>query len=391
MLENWLAPVPSDLLKRASGLPSTALFHQLRIHTTDFKVPNIETAKVVLIGVNARAANPIREAFYPLVHRFGATMVADLGNVRNQQTAFLIPLLKELIGAGSIPVLIGANAPHIPALYHAFQEVRTETSMMVVDERIAFQSEQIESATDYLQELVFHPTNAPFHIGFIGTQIHYLDPKVLATARLRHYEIVRLGQARANLVGIEPIVRDADLLTLNLGALRASDCMGVEKPTPNGFSGEEMCQICRYAGMSDKLRTMGIIGYRPEVDTHRLSAQLQAQMIWYFLEGVHHRKNDFPVTTEGMVEYIVPLKQLDYQLTFWKSKRSGRWWLQVPVKTKKQYQRHRLIPCSYEDYQLAGQDQLPRSPTRGFQALSVEDFASRRSRANRRDAFSRMR
>jgi len=135
--------------------------------------------------------------------------------------------------------------------------------------------------------------------------------------------------------------------------------MGVEKPTPNGFSGEEMCQICRYAGMSDKLRTMGIIGYRPEVDTHRLSAQLQAQMIWYFLEGVHHRKNDFPVTTEGMVEYIVPLKQLDYQLTFWKSKRSGRWWLQVPVKTKKQYQRHRLIPCSYEDYQLAGQDQLP--------------------------------
>jgi formiminoglutamase len=59
------------------------------------------------------------------------------------------------------------------------------------------------------------------------------------------------------------------------------------------------------------------------------------------------------------VEYIVPLKQLDYQLTFWKSKRSGRWWLQVPVKTKKQHQRHRLIPCSYEDYQLAGQDQLP--------------------------------
>jgi formiminoglutamase len=359
MLENWLAPVPSDLLKRSSGLPSTALFHQLRIHTTDFKVPNIESAKVVLIGVNARAANPIREALYPLIHSFGSTMVADLGNVRNQQTAFLIPLLKELIGAGSIPVLIGANASHIPALYHAFQEVRTETSMMVVDERIAFQAEQIESATDYLQELVFHPTNAPFHIGFIGTQIHYLNPEVLAAARLRHYEIVRLGQVRANLAGIEPVIRDADLLTLNLSALRASDCMGIENPTPNGFSGEEMCQICRYAGMSDKLRTMGIIGYHPEADTHRLSAQLQAQMMWYFLEGVHHRKNDFPVTTEGMVEYIVPLKQLDYQLTFWKSKRSGRWWLQVPVKTKKQHQRHRLIPCSYEDYQLAGQDQLP--------------------------------
>ncbi len=359
MLENWLAPVPSDLLKSSAELASTALFHQLRVHSNEFKVPNIESAKAVLIGVDGRAANPIREALYPLVHSFGATNIADLGNVRNQKTAFLIPLLKELIEAGSIPILLGAGSIHIPALYHAFQEVRRETNMVVVDERVAFQSEQIESASDYLQELVFHPTNAPFHIGFIGTQIHYLNPEVMAAARIRNYEIVRLGQARANIPGIEPVIRDADLVTLNLSALRAGDCMAVDRPTPNGFSGEEMCQICRYAGMSDKLRTLGIIGYHPDRDSFQLSAQLQAQMIWYFLEGVHHRKNDFPVTIEGMVEYIVPLKQLDYQLTFWKSKRSGRWWLQVPVKTKKQHQRHRLIPCSYEDYQLAGQDQLP--------------------------------
>jgi len=359
MLENWLAPVPSDLLKYAATLPSTALYHQLRLHTSEFKVPNIESAKIVLIGVDDGSANPIRKALYPLVHAFGATNVADLGNVRNQKTAFLIPLLKELIEAGSIPILLGGNPTHIPALYHAFQEVRKETNMVVVDERIAFQSEQIESDADYLQELVFHPTNAPFHIGFIGTQIHYLNPEDLAAARLRNYEIVRLGHARANLPGIEPVIRDADLLTINLGAIRAGDCLSVGTPTPNGFTGEEICQICRYAGMSDKLRTIGIIGYHPERDSHQLAAQLQAQMIWYFLEGVHHRKNDFPVTVEGMVEYIVPLKQLDYQLTFWKSKRSGRWWLQVPVKTQKQHQRHRLIPCSYEDYQLAGQDQLP--------------------------------
>ncbi|MCK6692611.1 MAG: hypothetical protein L6Q97_10970 [Thermoanaerobaculia bacterium] len=60
-----------------------------------------------------------------------------------------------------------------------------------------------------------------------------------------------------------------------------------------------------------------------------------------------------------MTEYIVDFRGLNYQLTFWKSIRSGRWWMQTPVTTRKKHQRHYLIPCSFQDYQAACREELP--------------------------------
>ncbi|MCB0575661.1 MAG: hypothetical protein KDC61_13970, partial [Saprospiraceae bacterium] len=66
-----------------------------------------------------------------------------------------------------------------------------------------------------------------------------------------------------------------------------------------------------------------------------------------------------PVSKAGLTEYIVEYRRLNYQLTFWKSAKSGRWWMQVPVATRKKLERHRLVPCSYQDYQLACREELP--------------------------------
>jgi formiminoglutamase len=57
---------------------------------------------------------------------------------------------------------------------------------------------------------------------------------------------------------------------------------------------------------------------------------------------------------------------LNYQLTFWKSTKSGRWWMQVPMKTKRQHERHRLVPCSYQDYQSACREELPERLMQAF-------------------------
>ncbi len=111
--------------------------------------------------------------------------------------------------------------------------------------------------------------------------------------------------------------------------------------------------------MSEKVKSFGIFGYKASLDRKAQTANVLAQMIWYFIDGLSHRKGDFPISTEGLTEYIVEVKSLDFTVTFWKSQRSGRWWLQVPVKTSKQQQRHRLIPCSYNDYKLASQGELP--------------------------------
>lgn len=95
-----------------------------------------------------------------------------------------------------------------------------------------------------------------------------------------------------------------------------SRCSRPKYAFPSGFILEEACQICRYAGMSDKLKAFGVFGFRSSMDRKTQTAQAVAQMIWYFLDGFHHRKGDFPASVEGLVEYVVDLKQLDYQLTF---------------------------------------------------------------------------
>jgi len=159
-------------------------------------------------------------------------------------------------------------------------------------------------------------------------------------------------------------------LSFSISAIKQSEAPGLLRPTPSGLFSEEACQICRYAGMSDKLSSFGIYGYSAIHDNEDQTAKVIAQMIWYFIDGFSNRKFDFPATNEGLVEYIVEIDQLEEQLTFWKSNKSGRWWIQVPVKTKEQHDRHHLIPCSYTDYKMACKEELPERLINAFKKFS---------------------
>jgi len=357
MLEPWLAPVNTENILDVTALAPHALYHRIQVY--EESLPDISQIRIAVIGVNPEAADTIRSAWYPLVQTGFHSAVSDLGNVRNPNVSFLIPLMKELVASGVIPVLIGGEANYLSALYAAFLEVLPEISLTVVDERVALSPGQDKIAENYLDNIVFHPTHPPFHVGMVGHQIHQVPEEVQAILLKRNFSSLRLGNARAAMEELEPVVRDADLLGFHLSAIRAADCLGVYHPTPSGFTNEEACQIARYAGMSDKLKTFGILGYMPNADQRYLTAQVIGQMLWYFVDGVAQRKQDFPVSIDGLTEYIVDLKDLTYSLTFWKSKRSGRWWMQIPVKTRKTHQRHRLVPCSYEDYKKATRDELP--------------------------------
>jgi formiminoglutamase len=60
-----------------------------------------------------------------------------------------------------------------------------------------------------------------------------------------------------------------------------------------------------------------------------------------------------------------------YELTFLKSQLSGRWWMEVPFKPDDRHERHALLPCSYEDYELALQQEVPDRWLRALSRLNV--------------------
>lgn len=321
--------------------------------------PALKGVRAAIIGIGDEDANAVRRALYPLAASFGKLKIADLGNIRKDSLSFIIPALVELMEARILPILIGNDVYFSLSLYKAAQQVLKNINLVVVDESIRLEPGEVQKSPPLLNPVVLDPEAQLFHLGILGYQAHFTPPEILREMENRNFDCVRLGFARNNFPEIEPIIRDADLCFFNLAAIKQSDAPGQPDPTPGGFSMEEACQICRYAGMSDKLKSFGVFGYRAALDQRQQTAQVTAQMIWYLLEGLYQRKGDFPASLDGLTEYIVELKQLDYPLTFWKSQKTGRWWIQVPVKTSRQHQRHRLIPCSYNDYKLACQEELP--------------------------------
>ncbi len=355
MLDNWLRPL--DAAKLPTDLADDQLGSRLKLFTD--RLPDLRDVRLALLGFDARGANAVRRQLYPLSFSFRDLVVADLGNVRKTEVPFLIAPIKELLQSGIFPLIIGGPPRQTLAQYQAFLSLQKNISLLVVDERVRLNADDKKAPGCFLNDILLSRHAHLFHFGLIGLQSHFVPPPVFQYLEDHHFDAVRLGRARADLTELEPLLRDADLLSLHLAALKSADAPGQLTPSPSGFASEEACQIARYAGLSDKLKAFGIYGYRPAADRKQITAQTIAQLIWYFIDGFAARKQDFPVSTDGLTEYIVDFKGHDYQLTFWKSLKSGRWWMQVPVKTRKKVQRHLLVPCSYRDYKLAGQGELP--------------------------------
>jgi len=356
MLDNWLRPISPDQFA-LDAIAETAFGNKMQIYT--HTLPNLEQTRIALLGTSESDMNAIRQALYRMSFPFNQLQIADIGNIRKSDTAFLIPLLKELLDSQIVPIFISPDAHHIVALYKAFQSLQSYINFNVVDERLQLNEAQKNNDSFYLNDMLLHTRSRLFHFGAIGCQTHYTEPAAFQFLDKHHFDCIRLGGARADMVEVEPIIRDGDLMAFHLAALKQADAPAVKNATPSGFTVEEACQISRYAGMSDKLKAFGIFGFDHQLDQNAQTAQVVAQMIWYFAEGFYNRKNDFPASNDGLTEYIVEFKGIEYQLVFWKSQRSGRWWMQVPVKIGKKYNRHKLIPCSYNDYKLACQDELP--------------------------------
>jgi formiminoglutamase len=354
MLNNWLSPVSPQLLKKANALSGDRLGKNILLF--DQSLPDLKKTRIAIVGIDETEADKVRASFYKLSFPFRKDEIADLGNIRKNDNAFLIPVIEEVLSGGIIPVLIGKNAEAVTAQYFAYQSRGEFVNLAFVDEMIDY---DFNSGGATLNKISDKKSAHFFNLSFIGFQTHFVSPKILRFIEDKNYDCVRLGMAKSALDQLEPVIRDADLLSFNLSSLKQSEAPGVRNASPNGFFAEEACQISRYAGMSEKLSSIGFYGFDGKLDRNRQTAQVVAQLIWYFIDGFYSRKNDFPVSSKSLTEYVVESKLNDLQVRFWKSTASGRWWMQVPVKTDKKLKRHRMIPCSYNDYQLACQEDIP--------------------------------
>ena len=156
--------------------------------------------------------------------------------------------------------------------------------------------------------------------------------------------------------------RNADLFSFDISAIRQSDAPGNGNATPNGFYGEEACQIARYAGLSDKVSSAGFFEMNPDHDRNGQTAHLLAQMIWYFIDGFYNRQQDHPaLVADNCIRYTVQVSDFEDGIVFYKNKLTERWWMEIKCSesVREKYKRHYIVPCTADDYQTALADEIP--------------------------------
>ncbi|NDC42340.1 MAG: hypothetical protein EBZ77_12465 [Chitinophagia bacterium] len=181
-------------------------------------------------------------------------------------------------------------------------------------------------------------------------QSYYTQPRMLETLDKLRFDFFRLGRVKEDIEEMEPVLRSADFFSFDISSVRYPDAIVNKKGSPNGLTGEEACTLTRYAGMSQKLSSLGIYGYNPNDDECEMTARLLAQMVWYFVDGMLIRRAEASLSNleDFMVFNVVGT---DNDIMFIRSKRTNRWWMQMPDGN--------FIPCSYNDYVTAGNNDLP--------------------------------
>ena len=94
-------------------------------------------------------------------------------------------------------------------------------------------------------------------------------------------------------------------------------------------------------------------------------------MVWYFVDGYLNRYAEHPVENKDeFLKFIANIQNNAYQIAFYKSKRTDRWWMEVPVSEKDFAGTHYILPCSYNDYLAASREEIPERWWQAMKKLS---------------------
>jgi formiminoglutamase len=349
------------------------------IHANNINFPDLNPGDIALIFVpefrnmNAsfhfeKFSAGIREELYKLYpKRNWNRNIVDMGeilpgNSTNDTFYALKAVTEELVKADIFPIIIGGSQDLTLAQFDAYKDLEQLVNLVSIDSSPDFGlPEEDLMPYNYLQHVLKRSPNHLFNYSTIGTQLYLVNPTEIDLMEKLFFDVCRLGDFNKDYTIAEPLIRNADLATIDLLAIRNSDYPRDDFSAPNGFYAEQICQIARYCGFSDKMSSIGLYNtWNPENDSCK--NQLVAQIIWHIIDGINSRVGDFPKgNKKEYKKYRVALSQFKDEIVFYKSQKSDRWWIEVPYhpSEKSKYERHYMVPCNYEDYKTALEDEVP--------------------------------
>lgn len=342
------------------------------------KMPDYKDAHIAIFGVceergatdNAgvgKGPDEIRKKLYQLKKGTGAYRIVDLGNLKtgidlDETYVRVSEVCRMLLESNVLPIILGSSHDLDFGQYRAYEEMEKLINMLNIDAFIDIEDNKtLPASKQHIHKILLHEPNYLFGYTHLAHQLYLVDSFSAAMLEKLYFEAYRLGQLRTNLSEMEPAIRNADMMSFDVTAIKSSDAPGNANAQPFGLTGEEACQICWYAGMNEKLSSFGVYEYNPEVDDrNKKTASVVATMIWYFVEGFYHRKNEKDFRSNDFLKYVVSMPTEPETIAFYKSKVTEKWWMEVAYhRPGSRYPRNTMVPCSYADYQTATKGEIP--------------------------------
>ena len=385
---NFLSPVSDSIMAHGQLLAQQTIGKKLKIHSDQNGIPDLDGIQIAIIGVqeNRNDINyigselnfdNIRLAFYNLFPGNWLMNIADLGDLKPGETVedtyfALRTSIEVLIEKNIIPIILGGSQDLTYCNYRAYDTLKPMVNIVNVDTNFDLGDASLPIKNNsFLGKVILEEPYNLFNYSTIGYQTYFNSQEEIDLMEKLYFEAYRLGEVSSKINMVEPVMRDADIVSIDLKSVRAAEVDGNQKYSPNGLTGKEICAIARYAGISNKVSSFGIYEYQ-YAKKDQATAMLIAQMLWYFIEGVNCRIRDDDFSNENSHQKYNVLID-DEELIFYKSIKTGRWWIEIPFlpDLNNKLKKHTLLPCTYEDYVSATQG---NTPDRWYKAYRKNNF-----------------
>jgi formiminoglutamase len=361
-ISDFLIPINKPVLSDDRGYKEGQV--GFAIEAYEDEMPDLEGAQIVFLGCGeqrgagtktiSEAADEIRKEFYNLYYWHNDIKLADIGNIKlgkdlTDTYAALKIVVNELISIGKTVVILGGSHDLTLAQYKAFADNKKAIEAVGVDAFIDINIDSSLRKENFLMEMLTSEPNYMKHYNHLAFQSFFMHPRMLETMDKLRFDCFRVGTVKEEIEEMEPVIRNCQLFSFDISAI-ANAYAPSNLASPNGLNGEEACTLLQYAGMSSQVKTVGIYGYKPEDDKETLTAKQISHMLWYLIDGKSRGTREAVLEDKGNFnEYTTAFAEVE--TLFIQSKKTGRWWMQMPDK--------KFIACSYKDYKIASSNEYP--------------------------------
>lgn len=349
----FLVPVNMDL--RCKEFSQFQIGHKIQFELNQ----KLDENSIVIIATNEMHHNNahstedwtldgIREHLYHLSASNWSHKIYDLGTINRgsifEDSCFALhQIVREITKSGANIILLGGTQALNFILYQALQKDLMKVG--TIDIKLDLDASQEElNDQNHITKMILDENYRLLEYVNIGSQIPYVAKEELDILEQLNFEDLRLGKLLKEFAKAEPLLRELNLLSVDMNSMQYASFPDCTIATSNGLNEREICGLMNYAGLSKSLKLLHISNF---INSSIQGNNLLAEMLWYFIDAKNNQKLDGELTT-----YHVQSKE--GEIIFLHAALSERWWIQVEndgLKTR--------IPCNESDYLEAMQGDIP--------------------------------